>query len=92
MIRVLILLLPLAACVDLPELDDTSATAARNRPWPQLVPLAPVLASARDLSSQPDAGGALTGRAARLKAKAAALQGEVIDDETRRRMEAAGAS
>jgi hypothetical protein len=59
----------LAACAPFPEID---ALGPDTGPPPQLLPIDDLLQQAQ--SAQPDPGPALAARAARLKARAAALK------------------
>lgn len=78
--RLLILLtalLPLTACsVRAPELDATISAQTRNAPWPELVPLGPLLAGTEDLNLERDQsiGRDLQARAADLRRRAAILR------------------
>lgn len=58
----------LAACAPIPELD---ALGTAVRPPPPLLPIDDLLAQAQD--TMPDPGPAVAARAARLKARAAAI-------------------
>lgn len=80
-------LLGLAGCTDFPALDGTISPALQNAPYPDLVPLSPIVAQA----GAADYGGAsaaadLAPRLAALRARAAGLRGPVIPAPTRSRM------
>lgn len=84
------LILGLAACAEIPALDDRLTEADRTAPYPQLTALGPVLARADDAASaarETAAGaGAVDARVADLRARAAALRGPVVPAATRERM------
>lgn len=81
------LLLALAACTEFPALDGTVAPADANAPYPDLVPLAPLLAQA-DANDRgaADVQAALNPRLAALRTRAARLRGPVIAPAIRDRM------
>jgi len=75
------------ACVDVPELGDRVSPALNRANYPALVPIeqllgpaTPVREEAETLANQLDA------RRARLQRRADALQGTIVDPETRARM------
>jgi hypothetical protein len=78
----------LPACTQFPDLEQTVRDAARNGPYPDLVPLDGL--QARLAASRFDAGTApaIDARIAQLEARAARLRGSVIDDASRARMQA----
>lgn len=86
----LILLLALSACATFPELDASIDDAARAAPYPELVPLQPILARANALGTTgritPASEQAFDARVAGLRARAARLRGPVVDAATRARM------
>ena len=85
----LAVLLVLAGCSDQPDLDSTISDSVRAAPYPDLVPLEPLLAttgSPRDTSDQPEAD--LAARRNRLQQRAQQLSGAVVDSDTRARMRA----
>ncbi|EDM71652.1 hypothetical protein RAZWK3B_19906 [Roseobacter sp. AzwK-3b] len=75
-----------AGCTQLPALDDAIDPALRDAPYPQLVPIETLRASA----PAPDLGdedrSEIDARTATLRARAATLRGAVIDPDTRDRM------
>ncbi len=79
--------LVLAACTQFPQLDETIDPSAEAADFPELVPLEPILAG---LEVDPDrhqrTEDALTARADALRARAARLQQDVVDADTRDRM------
>ncbi len=74
------------ACAPFPALENRVSADAARADFPQLVPLAPVLAAA---SSQAETTppAAVDDRVAALQARAAALRGAVVDPATRSRMQ-----
>ena len=83
------LALSLAACAEFPALDGTIAPEAAALPYPQLQPLAPVLAAADATPTTPPAPvEAVETRADALRARAAGLRGPILDAATEDRMQA----
>ena len=85
----LFILAALAACTQAPSLDGTVPADLENAPYPSLIPLDRLEAPA----SAPEVeaariGGDLSARVAALKAKAARMQGPVVSEDTRARMDA----
>ncbi|QYX58143.1 hypothetical protein K1T73_07205 [Roseovarius sp. SCSIO 43702] len=81
------LALSLAACTQFPEVDASISDTARAADYPALVPLDTLKARMDAPSLDPASARDLDTRAARLKARAAALQRRsVIDPATRERM------
>ncbi len=76
----------LGGCADAPEVTAALSAEAEAAPYPALMPLDAVLASAQNAASAPDPVPGLQARAARLRARAAALQGSVLDAEARKRL------
>lgn len=68
--RALPLILCLAACAELPPLEDSVSPAALNAPFPKLVPLDPLLAQSAIPSRAEAAQGALQVRSDRLRRRA----------------------
>lgn len=64
------------ACSAAPELGEPQATLAAQPGWPELLPLAPVIAAASATGSVPDPTTTEEARAAALRARAAALQAQ----------------
>jgi hypothetical protein len=83
-------LMLLAGCADAPSLDGRISAAAAAAPYPQLQPLAPLLAQAA-LPGRitPASTVQMDGNTAGLRARAAALRGPVVDAATRARMQRA---
>ncbi len=82
-------LLVLAACSERPDLESTITDAARDAPWPDLVPLEPLLAASappRERTGAPETG--LAARRDRLQQRAQRLNAAVVDADTRSRMRA----
>ncbi|MDR9395368.1 MAG: hypothetical protein RI571_13805 [Roseovarius sp.] len=77
-----------ASCARFPELDETVDEDARRAPYPALIPLEGLAAPGAAPRATAPATEALEARAARLRARAGRIRGDVIDTETRRRMEA----
>lgn len=86
----LICLFVLTACTEFPALEGTIAPAQANAPYPDLVPLAPLIAQANAGSAAQDsaqnAQAALDPRLAALRARAARLRGPVIPPAQAARM------
>ncbi|WP_414897127.1 hypothetical protein [Rhodovulum sp. YEN HP10] len=64
----------LAACADFPEIDAAERAAAGPTLVPEIVPIDPLLASARTLRDSSVSPDSLESRAARLRARAARLR------------------
>lgn len=83
-------LLILSACTQFPELDARVGPDATRGPYPDLVPVAPLVARADGLeaspTTSPEALANVDARIARLKARAAGLRGPVIPAPVRTRM------
>jgi hypothetical protein len=73
-------------CTDFPEMGRTPSALAVA---PDLLPLDTLLASVGTPRATPAVTAALAGRAARLRARAALMQGPVLDPATRTRLQAA---
>jgi len=83
----LALLATLPACAEFPALDGTISAEQANAPFPDLVPLAPLLAQASTATRGPALTEAsLAPRIANLRARAARLRGPVIPAAARTRM------
>ncbi|MEN8841513.1 MAG: hypothetical protein ABF254_04860 [Octadecabacter sp.] len=81
------LLAALPACTEFPELDGTVSQAQADAPFPDLVPLAPLLAQVNASSSAAEiANTNIDARLANLRARAARLRGPVIPAAIRARM------
>ncbi len=82
------LLSGVAACTQVPELQDTVITDDQSgSKYPALVPLAPTLGTRpapQDAAERLES--TLNGRRDRLKSRASDLQAGIIDEETRKRM------
>ena len=87
-----LLLLPLcaalAACTPFPELEGAQTPGVAEAPWPDLLPLGPLLAEAAPPRATPEQQEGLETRASALRARAAGLQGPVVDAQTRARVAA----
>lgn len=81
-------MLALAGCSDQPDLDTTIDDSVRAAPYPDLVPLEPLLATTgprRDETDKPETD--LVARRDRLQQRAQRLRGgAVVDTGTRTRM------
>ncbi|KAF0677030.1 hypothetical protein [Profundibacterium mesophilum] len=90
-----LVMLPLAGCVEFPNLGAAGARAAAEAaraPAPRLVPLRPLLAARAEPRLTPGEGDArLAVRAAALRARAAALDAPVLTPAERARLRAAAA-
>jgi len=79
--------LALAGCTQFPELDQRVTGALDAAEYPALVPVDPLLATAT--AGRVDVAqtqGALEGRVARLRARAARLRGSVLSGRERQRL------
>ena len=75
------------ACTQFPALDRTVTPELETAAYPNLVPLAPVLAAANAGGVEPQqAGAAIDGRVAALKTRAARLRGSVLSGPERQRL------
>ncbi len=74
----------LAGCTDLPPPPD--AETQRDGAYPALIPADRITGRVPSPASEADPASDLVPRAERLRARAAQLQGPVIDDATRDRM------
>lgn len=84
--RLLPATLLLCACAQFPELDSTQTPGVAEAPYPRLVPIETLLASDTPRAT-PDMRAGLLGRAEALRARAARLNGPVVDADTRTRMQ-----
>ena len=83
-------LLLLGGCADAPTLDGRISATAAAAPYPELQPLAPLLARAAAPGQiTPASVPQMNGSAAGLSTRAAALRGPVVDAVTRARMKRA---
>ena len=81
------LLSALTACTEFPELDATVSPEQANAPYPDLVPLAPLLAQANTSNGTAElANTNLDQRLSNLRARASRLRGPVISAAVRARM------
>lgn len=79
----------LVGCAQFPEVDAALGRESARAGYPRLIPLEGVLAAAAGgATAGPDLGAGLAARAARLRLRAGALRGPVIDAATRARMRA----
>ncbi|PRY94833.1 hypothetical protein BCF33_0435 [Hasllibacter halocynthiae] len=83
--RALLPPLALAACATFPEVDAAIPPAARNAPFPSLLPTAAFDAAPAERLS-PEAGQALEGRQSDLEARAARLRDPVLTEAERARL------
>ncbi|MEL6419257.1 MAG: hypothetical protein AAFV87_04650 [Pseudomonadota bacterium] len=85
----LVILAAISACTQFPELDDAVSEQAQAAPYPALVDLGPLVTEVRAGRTDPaEVETSVDARVAALRARAARLRGEVVDAETRRRMQA----
>lgn len=78
------------ACTDIPVLEGTSDAEALSAPFPTLVPIASLLATAPGTSQITQASTtALNARITALRSRAAGLNEPVVDTTTRSRMQGA---
>ena len=77
----------LGACSDFPQLDDAVSPAAKNAPYPSLIPMDQALANAQDVQITDETVSTLNGRLNGLKNRATRAKRPVIDDETRNRLQ-----
>jgi hypothetical protein len=81
------LLIVLPACTQLPALDGTIAPAQADAPFPDLVPLAPLIAQVNSNTATATTTAAdVAPRIATLSARAARLRGPLIPAPVRTRM------
>ena len=80
------LLAALAACVDVPDLGPTAPRGLDARPYPALIPLEGIAASAPTEQDAAQIEASLTWRAQRLQARAAALRAPVLDGASAARL------
>ncbi|MEH6646519.1 hypothetical protein [Sulfitobacter sp.] len=77
----------LGACTQFPALDRTITPALDAAGYPALVPLDPVLASAKATGVEPvQATAAIDARVAALKSRATGLRGSVLSGAERQRL------
>lgn len=83
----LLLALLLSACTQFPVLDDRLSDAARAADYPDLLPLAPLIA-ARSIPAErgPEITASLEGRVSALNARASRLRGAVLSPADRARL------
>lgn len=85
---VAILMVTLAACTQVPELNERVAPDLRDAPYPPLIPLEAALAwPVAPAGTAEQLEQSLAGRRDGLKARARALQVPVVDPEARARMD-----
>ncbi len=77
----------LGACSDFPQLDDAVSSAAKNAPYPSLIPMDQALANAQDVQITDQTISTLNGRVNGLKRRATRVSRPVIDTETRNRLQ-----
>ena len=87
---VIALLCVTTGCTQFPELDATLDQATLDAPYPDLVPLGPLLTQADGMAQTGQTSAAalasFDSRLARLRAQANRLRGPVVDRVTRARM------
>ncbi|ETX13042.1 hypothetical protein OCH239_13590 [Roseivivax halodurans JCM 10272] len=77
--------LALAACTTFPEIDAAETPGIDNAPYPDLVPIETLLA-AEPPRATPELRAGVESRASALRGRASALQGPIVEPETRSRM------
>ena len=82
----LLSLIGLAACADVPALEDRIDAAARDAPYPALINIDPLLAQASTATPALAIEQDVTARAAALRARANRLRGPIIAPGLRARM------
>ncbi|GFE52361.1 hypothetical protein So717_41140 [Roseobacter cerasinus] len=84
----LVLVLPFAACVQFPKIDDATDQAARDAAYPKLIPLDTIpQSSAQDLTDQQEVQESLEQRVSSLQARAARLRSGGLTPEERARLD-----
>ena len=84
---ILPLLLAVAGCTQFPALDRTITPQMEAAPYPDLVPLEPLLAQLQSTGTDPEATQAqLTARVDALRRRAARLRGSVLSGQERQRL------
>ena len=78
----------LSGCSQFPELEEVEDSAARNAPYPDLVPIESIKATVPDAQTTPETAPDLETRVDSLKARAGRLKGAVVDGATQERMQA----
>ncbi|KIN73188.1 hypothetical protein [Sulfitobacter guttiformis] len=75
------------ACTQFPELDRTLTPELTSADYPNLVPIAPILAAAQTSAVEPALASAeIDARVTALKARAARLSGSVLSGPERQRL------
>lgn len=87
-VAALIAALSLTGCSQFPELEQVEDSAAREAPYPDLVPIESITASVPDARTTPATAPDMETRVDRLKARAGRLKGTVVDAATHERMQA----
>lgn len=81
-------LIGLCGCASFPVLDDRLDAAARDAPYPTLLPLDPLIAQANAAPAGASPGNAsMNDRIANLSRRAESLRGAIIETGTRARMQ-----
>lgn len=75
--------LALAGCASFPELDAAITPEARTAPYPVIAPLADITAQTAPPRGAAESADDIAARAARLRERAATLDGPVVDAATR---------
>ncbi len=83
--RLLPAFLLLCACAQFPELDRTQTPGVADAPYPRLVPIGTLL-EAEPARATPEMRAGVLGRVGALRARAARLNGPVVDAATQARM------
>ena len=82
-------MIALAACAQFPELEEVVSESARNAPYAKLGPIEDLQATAPEATITEATGDAIEARASRLKARASALDSDVIGEASQSRLEKA---
>ncbi len=77
----------MAGCTDFPELDAQIGIDSRATTYPDLVPVEDITSAVPPAAITPQTGEELDARTKTLRARADRLRGEIIDEDTRRRMQ-----
>ncbi|SEL87714.1 hypothetical protein SAMN05443999_10930 [Roseovarius azorensis] len=77
----------MAGCTQFPELDAQIAEQDRNATYPDLIPVEDITSGIPPKTITPQTGEDLDLRAEALRSRADRLRGDVIDEDTRRRMQ-----
>ena len=77
----------MAGCTQFPELDAKVGEQDRTATYPDLIPVDEITSGIPPAAITPETGEDLDARTDALRARADRLRGDVIDEDTRRRMQ-----